>query len=71
MRSALRFVPPAVLSAIVLPELVMPSGSLDLSLHNLRLLAGCVAMLVAWRTKNVLGTIVVGIGVLLLLQVAL
>ncbi len=29
VRRALRFVPPAVLSAIILPQLFMPSGSLD------------------------------------------
>ena len=31
-RQALRFVPAAVLSAIILPELLMPGGVLDLSL---------------------------------------
>jgi branched-subunit amino acid transport protein len=70
MRSALRFVPAAVLSAIVLPELVMPTGTLNLSLHNFRLLAGCLAILVAWRTKNVLVTIIVGMALLLWLQAA-
>ena len=70
-RRALRFVPPAVLSAIVLPELVMPTGGLDLSLHNYRLLAGCAAVLVAWKTRNALLTILVGMIVLLLLPAVL
>lgn len=70
MRRALRFVPPAVLSAIILPQLFMPSGSLDLSLGNHRLLAGFVAIIVAWWTKNTLLTILVGMVVLLILQVA-
>jgi branched-subunit amino acid transport protein len=69
MRRALRFVPPAVLSAIVFPELLMPSGSLDLSLNNHRLLAGVIAILVAWKTKNTLLTILMGMVVLLTLQV--
>lgn len=69
MRRALRFVPPAVLSAIVLPELLMPSGQLDLSFFNDRLLAGITAILVAWKTKNTLLTILVGMAVLLVLQV--
>ncbi|NJN55037.1 MAG: AzlD domain-containing protein [Anaerolineae bacterium] len=64
VRQALKFVPVAVLSAIILPELVMPGGSVDVSLGNGRLLAGMVAIVVAWRTKNVLWTIAVGMGLL-------
>ncbi|MBT3336809.1 MAG: AzlD domain-containing protein [Anaerolineae bacterium] len=65
---SLRFVPVAVLSAIIAPELVMPTGTLDLSLSNFRLLAGLIAMLVAWKTKNIVWTIIAGMGVLLALQ---
>jgi branched-subunit amino acid transport protein len=65
---ALRFVPPAVLSAIILPELVLPGGALNLSLSNPRLIAGTIAAVVAWRTKNVLLTIGAGMAVLWLLQ---
>jgi branched-subunit amino acid transport protein len=68
IRRALRFVPPAVLSAIILPELLRPDDRLDLSLTNARLLAGLLAALVAWRTKNVLATIAVGMLTLWLLQ---
>ena len=70
MRRALRFVPPAVLSAIVVPELLIRSGQMDLSLTNFRLLAGIVAVLVAWRTKNTLLTILAGMLALLLLEFA-
>lgn len=65
---ALRYVPAAVLSAIVAPELFMPQGTLDISLGNERLIAGLVAIVVAWRTRNILLTIVVGMVVLWLLQ---
>jgi branched-subunit amino acid transport protein len=60
VQRALRFVPPAVLSAIVAPELLMPGGEFNLSLGNARLIAGLLAMVVAWRTKNVLATIAAG-----------
>lgn len=60
VQRALRFVPPAVLSAIVAPELLMPGGQFDVSPGNARLIAGVIATLVAWRTKNVLLTIAVG-----------
>jgi branched-subunit amino acid transport protein len=70
-RRALRFVPAAVLSAIILPELVSPGGSVDLSLHNAQLLAGVVAILVAWRTKNMLLTIAAGMLALLGIQLVM
>jgi len=69
VKQALRFVPPAVLSAIIAPALFMPNDTLDLSWSNYRLLAGVVAILVAWRTKNTLLTIVAGMAALLVLQV--
>src|SRR5436305_8494573 len=68
MQAALRFVPVAVLSALIAPGLFLPRGSLDLSFSNTRLIAGIVAIFVAWRTKNVLLTIVVGMACLLILQ---
>ena len=71
LRRALHFIPPAVLTAIILPELVLPRGSLDLSLTNPNLLAGIVATLVAWRTRSVLLTIVVGMAVFWLMQAVL
>jgi branched-subunit amino acid transport protein len=68
VQRALRFVPPAVLSAIIFPELLQPKGTFDLSLTNVRLLAGVVAALVAWRTKNVIWTIAAGMIALWILQ---
>lgn len=70
LRQALRFVPPAVLSAIVAPELVRPAGTLDLSLGNERLLAGLLALAVAWFSKNVLITIAAGMALLWALSAA-
>jgi branched-subunit amino acid transport protein len=68
---ALQYVPPAVLTAIVVPELLLQSGHLDFSFGNFRLLAGLLAALVAWRTRNVLLTIAAGMAALLLLQALL
>ena len=62
----LRQIPPAALAAIVLPALVRPDGALDLL--QARLLAGFVAALVAWRTRSVGVTLVVGMGLLAGLQ---
>jgi branched-subunit amino acid transport protein len=68
VQRSLRFVPPAVLSAILVPELFMHAGRPDVSLSNARLLAGLAAIAVgAWR-KNTLLTIVTGMVVLLVLE---
>jgi branched-subunit amino acid transport protein len=61
LRLALRFVPPAVLAALVAPELLRPQGALDISLGNERLLAGLAASLVAWRFRNTWATLAVGL----------
>jgi branched-subunit amino acid transport protein len=68
IRKALHYVPPAVLSAIVFPELFLQDGTLNLSLDNTRLLAGLAAILVAWFSKNTLITIIAGIVALFLLR---
>lgn len=65
-RRALRLIPAAVLAALVAPSLTHPGGMWDP--WNARLLAGMIAALVAWRTKNVLATIGAGMAVLWLLQ---
>jgi branched-subunit amino acid transport protein len=71
IRRALHYVPPAVLSAIVFPELFLHEGTLDLSLDNTRLLAGLIAILVAWITRNTLLTILAGMLALFLMQMFL
>jgi branched-subunit amino acid transport protein len=68
VKQALKYVPPAVLSAIIAPEMFRPGGTLDISFNNARLLAGLIAIVVAWRTKNALWTVAVGMAVLWLLQ---
>ncbi|MEX1152953.1 AzlD domain-containing protein [Parvibaculum sp.] len=69
---ALRFVPAAVLSAIILPAaLRLPEGGLDVSIDNPRLIACVVAAGIAWATKSVLATLIVGMGTLWLLQALL
>jgi branched-subunit amino acid transport protein len=71
MQKTLRYVPPAVLSAIIFPELFLHDGTLNLSFDNTRLLAGLIAIAVAWFSKNTLITIIAGMVALLLLQLAL
>jgi branched-subunit amino acid transport protein len=68
MERLLRLVPPAVFSAIVLPELLVREGSVQFSILNLRLIAGLLAAVIAIKTRNVMVTIVSGMVILWILQ---
>lgn len=60
----LKYVPVAVLMAIITPAIFYPDGEqLDLAWHNPALLAGLVAALVSWKSKNLLLTILSGMTV--------
>jgi branched-subunit amino acid transport protein len=57
---ALRFVPVAVLSAIIVPETLTWQGATSLAWRNPQLWAAIVAVLVGLRVKNVLLIIAAG-----------
>ncbi len=67
----LKYVPIAVFSAIIIPALALPAGRLALAWPDARFFAGLVAILVAWRTKNVVLTISAGMVALWLLEALL
>ncbi|MGF1567916.1 MAG: AzlD domain-containing protein [Nodosilinea sp.] len=68
MLQALGFVPPAVLTAIIAPAVVMPAGTLWIGPDNARLIGAIAAVGIgAWR-KNLLLTIVTGMGTFLTWQ---
>ena len=68
LQRPLRYVPPAVLAALVLPRLVTLGPSVAATLLDEQLIAGLVAGAVAWRTENVFATIATGMGVLWLFR---
>ncbi len=70
MRS-LRFVPPSVFAAIVLPEIFSGNGAGVSPLQNPRLISAIVAALIAWKTKSILLTLLAGFAVLFLVQALL
>jgi len=61
LRRALRYVPAAVLTAIWAPELLLAGDAIAVSLTNERLLAGAVAIAVAWRWRLTFVTIIAGL----------
>ncbi|GIK75143.1 MAG: hypothetical protein BroJett021_41310 [Chloroflexota bacterium] len=65
MLDGMKFIPPAVLAAIIAPAMFMPDGALDLHPSNAYLVAGIAAGLIAWRARNLLTTIVLGMTIFL------
>jgi branched-subunit amino acid transport protein len=63
VRRALRYVPYAVLAALVVPAVLSPGGAEEAPGVE-RVLAGLVGALVAWRTGSVLLTLLVGMAAL-------
>jgi branched-subunit amino acid transport protein len=63
-RRVLPFVPVATLTALVIPDLLMPQGTLWLAWDNARLMAGLAAIAIAATTRSVLWTLVGGFVVL-------
>lgn len=69
LAEALKHVPVAMLTAIVVPAVVfVPAGVLRLDFGNPKLVAALAAGAVAWWTRSAVSTIVVGMGVLWLLR---
>jgi len=64
VQRGLRFVPAAVFTALVAPEIAMVEGALGIGAHNPKLLAAAAAVAVAAATRNTLATIVTGMLVL-------
>jgi len=62
VRLALGLVPAAVLAALVWPDVLTRAGAFTLEWD--RVLAAGVAVAIAWRSKNVLYTVLGGMGVL-------
>ncbi|MCQ4289017.1 AzlD domain-containing protein [Pseudomonas stutzeri] len=57
VEQGLHYVPVAVLTAIVVPAMLMPEGEWALAWDNAYLLAGLLAILIAAISRNLLATI--------------
>jgi branched-subunit amino acid transport protein len=61
LEAALRYIPPAVLTSITLPAVLLPRGEWDLSWSNPYLVAALVATVAGAWTRNLLATIAIGL----------
>jgi branched-subunit amino acid transport protein len=57
----LRFVPVAVLSAMLFPALLTDGGQLHIARDNLFLLAALPTLAVAWKTRTLFGPVATGV----------
>lgn len=62
--------PIAVLSALLVPNVLMPGGSLEIDPANYFLWGTAVALAVNLTTKSLLATVVAGMGAVALLRLA-
>ena len=69
VREVLRMIPPAALAALVAPAVMRPGGAFELV--SPESVAGLLALLVAWRTRSLLATILVGLVAVVLLGLVL
>ena len=67
----LQYAPIAALSAVVVPEIVMTQGELIATWQDARIFAAVVGVAVYFAKRNVLLTIVLGMGVYLPLHLGL
>ncbi len=65
---ALRFVPVAVLTALILPMILLPDGEWALGLDNPYLIASLVSVVVAAWRRSLMLTIVVGLSVFFIIR---
>lgn len=64
MQRALNYVPPAVLTAIIVPMALIPDGqTLQVSITNPYLVGTVFTVLIGWFSKNLMITIVGGMAV--------
>ncbi|MEM3673573.1 MAG: AzlD domain-containing protein [Candidatus Bathyarchaeia archaeon] len=64
----LAHIPIAVFTTFIVPSLLAPNEVFELSVQNEYLIAGIVAFLAAYKTKNLAGTVIIGISTVLLLR---
>jgi len=69
-RAYLSHVPVAVLTALVVPGLLVRDGSLSISPANQELLAGLVCIVWAWKSRSMLQTILAGALALVVFSLA-
>lgn len=67
----LKHIPTAILTALIVPSLLLPQGELFISFHNHYLVAGIISAVIAYRSHNIVVTLSVGMATMFLLHLSL
>jgi branched-subunit amino acid transport protein len=62
----LRYVPAAILAAMLLPSILLKGQQLNIALNNLFLLAMIPTFAVAWKTRSMFAAVITGMGIVAL-----
>ena len=66
---ALQYLPPAIFAGLVIPAVYRHNPQHFVPEHPARLLAGLLAIFIAWKTRNMIATVVIGMLALWILQI--
>lgn len=64
----LKYVPVAVLAALLLPSLLVEGGKVNLAWNNYYLWAALPAGVIAWKSRSMFATVLVGMAVVIMLR---
>lgn len=64
----LSYIPAAVLSALLLPAVIVTDGKINIGMSNTMLLSSLIALPVAYKTKNMFLTVILGMIAFVLLK---
>lgn len=64
----LRYIPIAVLSALLVPQILISEDMVNISINNKNLIAAIPCFIIAYKTKNLFITVLTGIITMLLLN---
>lgn len=64
----MKHVPTGILTALIIPALLLPKGHLDISIENHYLLAGMVAVMATYLFRNIIVSMSLGLAVMVSLR---
>jgi branched-subunit amino acid transport protein len=62
----LRYVPVTVLSALLLPAILIQEGAIDLRFSNYYLWAALPTLIIGWKTRSLFGAVIAGMALVAL-----
>lgn len=64
----LKYMPIGILASLILPTILIPQGQLDVGWHNPYLIAGIITSLLAFKSRNAILSMSLGMLVMIILR---